>query len=47
MDTLKAIRDYGPLKKERVYKVLRRGRDYYVVSLRGRPFFAYAWVFEK
>mgnify|MGYP001814631908 CR=1 FL=1 len=43
---LEAQCNYGPIKRKQDYRVLGEGRDWYLVSVKGKPVYVYKWVFE-
>jgi len=43
---LTVTEQYGPLKPGKTYEVLEEGYDCVKVSVKGKPFWAFNWVFE-
>jgi len=43
---IEALLNYGPCKKGADYRVLKEGRDWYLVAVGGKAIYVFKWVFE-
>lgn len=44
---MEAIVNYGLFRKGHNYKVVDKGSDWYLVSIRGKTVYTFRWVFDE